>query len=199
MVATIWQRLLYNLEAFCLVINFPHDIPSSSPRAFQRSSGLSVTVSQLILFSTHPFSKILHRDLYFQNYQNVFYLKRFQRGPNTNALGRDPALHAWKCCHFCSKSQHTKSYKVMLLKCLLLNSNLLGPEGTFRARQKPINIRPHEMSTPSLQIPHPMLAEGWDLSLGSRYFMGEEEKARVKASVPGTQGLLRLSIAFQEI
>lgn len=65
MVARIWQKLLYNLEVFCSVINFPDDISSSSPCAFQRSSRLSVTVSQLILFFTRAFSKILHEDLYF--------------------------------------------------------------------------------------------------------------------------------------
>lgn len=65
MVARIWQKLLYNLEVFCSVINFPDDISSSSPCAFQRSSRLPVTVSQLILFFTSAFSTILHKDLYF--------------------------------------------------------------------------------------------------------------------------------------
>lgn len=61
----IWQKLLYNLEVFCLAINSPHDISSSSPGAFHRTSKLPAAVSQLILFFTHAFSKTQYKDLYF--------------------------------------------------------------------------------------------------------------------------------------
>lgn len=65
MVAMIRQSLLHNLKVFRLAINFPHDVFSCSPCAFQRSLGLPATVSQLILFFICAFSKIIHEHLLF--------------------------------------------------------------------------------------------------------------------------------------
>lgn len=65
MVAMTWQSRLPNLEVFCLAINFPHDVFSCFPSAFQRSLGLPAAASQLIIFFTCALGKITHEHLLF--------------------------------------------------------------------------------------------------------------------------------------